>query len=331
MKNLIYYPTFETYDVNWIKFALLYIKELNPIIPESGDKYLSDTYKTILNETDLLSIHRPNYQDGQLATLDAIDKIEKILSHPNRYSSIFSSSNINHNWENTNNHKFRLFEEKYTPYWRKFCLDNKIATETREGLLLSKSLAYLYMTILANGVADLLDTSVITDKPDLDRFNVLTRKTNKPFKRKITVAQNIISLKIPSNIENISIRDIIYLRNDNNFNNKLEKFHDELDIFLSNQNNSDPVKFINSYKHIYNDLSEEVLQLGSGAGSIALGIWLLSQGDVTPFLSIVKEILGVTSFSVGAKITISKSWKNIKSKRFCRKYLSDLSTINNLN
>ena len=37
MKELIYYPSFEVRNREWLKFALLYIENLNPIIPESGD------------------------------------------------------------------------------------------------------------------------------------------------------------------------------------------------------------------------------------------------------------------------------------------------------
>jgi hypothetical protein len=37
LKKLIYYPSFEAEDINWLKFALLYIDVLKPIIPRSGD------------------------------------------------------------------------------------------------------------------------------------------------------------------------------------------------------------------------------------------------------------------------------------------------------
>ena len=38
MEELIYYPGFEVSNEDWLKFALLYLDKLNPIIPESGEK-----------------------------------------------------------------------------------------------------------------------------------------------------------------------------------------------------------------------------------------------------------------------------------------------------
>ena len=98
MRELIYYPTFEIADSNWIKFALLYINQLDPIIPESGEIYLSDNYKRLINETDLIKPFRPSYSEGKKATLDAIDQIEKILRHPNAYISIFNEENFLDKW-----------------------------------------------------------------------------------------------------------------------------------------------------------------------------------------------------------------------------------------
>ena len=86
MESLLYYPGFEVENINWLKFALLYLNKLRPIIPPDGDKYLSDNFKFINDETDLIDKYRPNYEEGFNATLDAIDVIDKILSHPDRYS-----------------------------------------------------------------------------------------------------------------------------------------------------------------------------------------------------------------------------------------------------
>jgi hypothetical protein len=46
----------------------LYIEHLNPIIPESGKSFLSDEFKKVANETDLIQIHTPSYDEGQNAT-----------------------------------------------------------------------------------------------------------------------------------------------------------------------------------------------------------------------------------------------------------------------
>src|ERR1039457_1576248 len=92
MRQLIYYPGFEVMDVEWLKFALLYLDKLSPIIPYSADIFLSDTHRMLAEETDLISPHRPSYEEGDNATRDAMDKIESILQHPERYERIFGDS-----------------------------------------------------------------------------------------------------------------------------------------------------------------------------------------------------------------------------------------------
>src|SRR5436853_588756 len=64
MQEFIYYPGFEVRDVNWLKFALLYLDKLDPIIPESGDEHLTEQYRRIMSETDLIEVHRPSLDEG---------------------------------------------------------------------------------------------------------------------------------------------------------------------------------------------------------------------------------------------------------------------------
>ena len=135
MNELIYYPGFEVSNLDWLKFALLYINKLNPIIPRSGDKYLTDLHQKLCNETDLIKTHRPSYDEGIESTLDAIEIVERILQHPNRYSIIFHTPNIKQEWQDKKNHIYKLFEEKYIHEWENFCLANNIAQKCNEGLL----------------------------------------------------------------------------------------------------------------------------------------------------------------------------------------------------
>src|SRR6185295_2420058 len=98
MDKLIYYPGFEIADVEWAKFALLYLDTLSPIIPIAGENHLSDTFHRLRDETDLLDVHRPSFREGYPATLDALDQVEKILTNPVRYEPIFGRRNIISDW-----------------------------------------------------------------------------------------------------------------------------------------------------------------------------------------------------------------------------------------
>ncbi len=103
MHKLIYYPGFEVQNQNWLKFALLYVNELDPIIPVSGDRYLTDLFTKLMDKTDLIRPHRPDYSEGEKATLDAIDVVEKVLRRPAAYSRIFRNNNIINIWKQQEN------------------------------------------------------------------------------------------------------------------------------------------------------------------------------------------------------------------------------------
>ena len=47
MREFIYYPGFQIKDHEWLKFALIYLDTLDPIIPDVGDQHLEDWYKRI--------------------------------------------------------------------------------------------------------------------------------------------------------------------------------------------------------------------------------------------------------------------------------------------
>lgn len=328
MKELIYYPSFEVRNQEWLKFALLYIENLDPIIPESGDVHLSDEYKKIVNETDLIQKHRPDYTEGDNASLDAIDQIERILRHPEAFVSIFNDNDFLEKWKNPNRHQYTLFREKYTDYWKSFCIENNIGSRSNYGLLVNRDVANIYMTILAQCVADSRGVSPITDIRFLDRFSIFTRKVNQNNNQTINAAQGVINLKLPRNIRNISIDKIVKLRNQNNFKQHQRAFHNELEAFLRNAENFDEnINFENSLGNIWNDFSDELVQIGSGTIAFGLGVWLLFQSGGTGMLPAWEKIAGGGALTVGSVITIRNTWKNTQTRRMARRYLADVQDL----
>lgn len=327
MENLLYYPGFEVEDFNWLKFALLYVNKLRPIIPSNGDKYLSDTFKMISNETDLFKKYRPEYEEGYKATLDAINEIEKILSHPERYSPTFHTTKIDKIWRNSKKYQVTLFKDKYTKDFKDFLLENNIAIQTSEGLNLSKDLANIYMTIFAQAISDLRTISPITDISGMDRFSIFIRHLNKSKEESLNIAQKIITLKLPKNISHISFKEIIKLRNDKNFKAKLHTFQSELAKFLSSEEeNKDGKNFIKKYNHIYSEFSTELLKFGKGLASFGMGVWLTTSAPISNDLEIAKKFLEGTAFLLSG-VSISSAWKNTKAKRYCKKYLAEIEKI----
>lgn len=328
MRELIYYPSFEVSNHEWLKFALLYLENLDPIIPESGDVYLSEEYRMIVSETDLIQKHRPSYEEGNNATLDAIDQIDSILKHPEAFKGIFSDGNFLDKWKNKDAQQVTLFKEKYTDYWEKFCEDNNLGSITHHGLKISRDVANIYMTILAQCVADSRGVSTITDNSLLDHFSIFSRKTSHKNTNIFKAAQGIIELKLPGNLKEISIKDIVTLRNKPNFRQQQKAFHTELELFLGNmEKGNKDVVFEKSLGNIWSDFSDEIVQAGTGTVTFGLGVWLLFQSCGTTMFPDLQKMAEGTALTVSSVISIRNTWKNTKTRRMTRRYLADIQNL----
>lgn len=328
MKRLVYYPGFEVSDVNWLKFALLYLDKLEPIIPHSCDDSLSTLFSRLSNETDLIQVHRPKYTEGEKATYDALDVIEKILEHPERFTEMRSIFRLSQ-WKNPLSHTYTLFQDKYTSSWEDFCISNELATQTHHGLKMSEDLAYIYMALLAQAVADSRELSPITDRPRLDLLSVLSRRVVAPTSKRIDLAKCVLELKLPANISRISIDEVIKFRNKRGFKERLNAFHEELEGFYDKlEDGKTATDFVKSFSGIYSEFTGEILKLGFGTVGIGLGVWILVSSENSTPIKYTKEMLSGLALVVGSTMSIKKAWKNTKTKRYCRKYLAHLRRTN---
>lgn len=328
MRELIYYPSFEVQNREWLKFALLYLEKLDPIIPESGDIHLSNDYTMIVNETDLIQKHRPTYEEGSNATLDAIDQIERILKHPTPFTGIFSDSDFISRWQNNREQQFTLFKEKYIDYWENFCIEHHLGHRSNYGLMVSRDIANIYMTILAQCVADARGVSPITDNRFLDRFSIFLRKASPNSKNTVDAAQGIINLKLPCNLSEISLDEIVKHRNKRNFKQHQRAFHDELEKYFEKiEQAEENSSFEKSLGTIWSDFSDEIVKIGSGTVAFGLGVWLLIQSGGTAMLPAWKELAGGATLTVGSVISLRNTWKNTRTQRMARRYLADLQDL----
>lgn len=323
MKKLIYYPGFDISDITWLKFALLYIDNLMPIIPASGDSFVSELTSQIKNESNLLLPYRPEYEEGNYASLDAIEVIEKVLRNPERYSSVFSTSQIDEVWKNYNYYDSLLFSEKYVHQFEQFVLENNLGKKQDEGILASHQLIQLYMSILSQAISDKTDIPAITDNTDLDKFSVFTR-INHTSEKGINIYKKIIQLYLPDKIETIPLEDIIKFRAKTDFIKLKNAFVDEIEnhIVSEEQNVEAFIKELHSYK----ELIKELAMLSGAAIGFGLGVWLSSQNPETKTLEYFKQGAELVSAGGGTYAFINY-WNNTKSHRYCRKYLADLNNI----
>jgi hypothetical protein len=126
VKNLIYYPSLEPPDKEWLKFALLYFEDFQPIIPYNRRSELSSDFQRILNETDLIHPFSPEYEQGQRASLLTIEEAERILDRPTQRRMLFGNANLQKSWKDKSNWTTILYEEKFAYEFLLFCEKNKI-------------------------------------------------------------------------------------------------------------------------------------------------------------------------------------------------------------
>lgn len=327
MKNLLYYPGFEVQSEDWLKFAILYLDELHPIIPQAGEYYLSDTFSTVRQETDLIQPAVPDYVEGSAATLDAIDLVEKMLQRPRHYADILNERDFPTKWRLPQNQQYTLFRAKFTPMWEDFCISEGLGIRSDEGVRLVRPLGLIYMSFLAHVISEARGEPPITDYDKMDQISILTRKASSLVKKKTTIAKRIINLKLPRNIADIDIKKVIAHRNSRDFKKRLHAFHTELEKHFSEVEEGKTKKtFLDSRGSIVSEFSDEIVSLGFGVAAFSLGAWLLLSKPASTLEYTEKAVAGA-ALTVGSAISIRNTWKNTKTKRLTRKYLGKLEKI----
>jgi len=327
MEKAIYYPGFEVQDVNWLKFALLYIDRLNPIIPRAGDKYRTELYDKLYNETDLIDPHRPDMREGQAATLDATELVSNILRNPKVYSATLSTTNVSELWKDQRKWDYTLFEDKYTHDWEDFCIDNRLATRSYEGLKLQKSLGLVYMSLLAHAISEQRGICTLTDHPEMDQIAIIIRKSPRLTLKRAHVAHGTITLHLPSNLSGINIDKVIKHRARPEFKNRLHAFHQELEVWMAKVEKGETQgDFLSTRGTSFSEFSADLMKLGAGLVSFGLGVWLMLSKPATT-LAYFEKIAAGSALTIGSAISLRSTWKNTHSTRLTRKYLADLKRI----
>lgn len=334
MNNLIYYPSFEFKDREWLKFALLYLRNVHMIIPERGERNLTREFHDIYDSTNLFRIYRPEYEHGYNASLDAIETIEPILRNPEYYSRRFyirhGSETIIDKWRNIQNQDFEVFEEKYSQEFVHFCIQNGFAHYSPNGLFLPEELSQIYMALLAKAIGDseFNRLSPITDIGKLDYITNALRQPNLN-EDKITLARNVINVFLPKNLNRLSVEQILNFRTSNNFDTKLTAFHDAINGFhTSIENGSLAADFIRQYENPFNELTEELKNLSLDLVKYGLGTYLIFNAPNVEIPNFIKDVIigGVTIYT-GRKIKVKSTWNNTRSRVLTRRYLTGIRQI----
>lgn len=326
MENLVYFPTFEPPTPNWLKFALLYVENFNPIIPHSGMNHLSNDFRRVIDETDLIQPYMPRYDQGDRASIKAVEFIEKIDRSPDWYSSLFRRADISRVIRNQEQRNFKIFEEKFSMTWEHFCIQNGFGERTDGGINVTEEMAFIFMSFLAEEIAFDEGKSIITDNHKFDNFLSHRRVIPRKVITRSSFAQGIIGLSIPRNISDIPIQNLIDFRNRNR--ERIRAFNLELNNALNNvQAGVTETEFIERFNNIYSELTSEILTQGAGIVTIPLATYILLQNPIVSTPEYINQIIGALGIIMTARITLGTKWKEIANMHNCKRYLTNLERL----
>ena len=252
MEPLIYYPTFEPPSEIWLKFSLLYFEDFRPIVPYNRIDSLSPEFRMVQEKTDLITICSPRFDDGERASIKAIDEVDTMLKRPEKGERLFKQNLFLEKWRDERTWKSKLYVEKFSQDWANYCIENQIGQKIDDGLLLSEELCFLFMTYLAKELAFRESAAIITDNNKFDNFTNYARATNHTLDRRTKFAKNICSLLVPQNLNDIPIKKIIKFRKKNRalisaFNSELDNVQEKIGKGYSGK------EFIENYNKIYSE------------------------------------------------------------------------------
>jgi len=326
MKPLIYYPSFEPPDEIWLKFALLYFKECRPIIPYNRENLVSNGFREIKENTNLINAINPGYNEGVEASIKAREEVESICRRPHERSHHFNHVNIVRKFRDEDSWDYELFVEKFSYEWKDYIIENGFGKKTDNGLLMSKDLGFIFMSFLASEIAYVEDTAIVTDNDAFDNFTNSRRMNNIGLGRRNNFAKGIINLLVPQNLSEIPFEKLIKFRNKNighilAFNNQLDLVEDKIGRGYVERD------FIKEYNEIYSDFNKKVIGQGIGLLAIPFSAFMMIQNPFATAISRVKDIMGMLGVAYGGTYTLNKGLVDIENQRNCKKYLTNLGRL----
>ena len=338
MKDMLYYPGFEVQDKTWLKFALLYLDTIRPIIPYTSvpeTEYLSDEFRFIMNETDLIRPYRPQYEEEVCASSLAIDEFEGYLRDPKRYNSYFGRSmamRLPEKWKSAAYQNYTLFEGKYERVFYLFCIESGIASQCDEGIRISEDLAFVYMSLLADVISKNNEYEMMTDSK---RYTALLLKNDihmaKFTQRELQFAKNKIELAIPTNLQNIPIEQIVHLRKQRNFNELRKAYQNEIGRLIKNKENNLPgfsLAELLSYEKDFIKICEQSFAMVMAAILTVYTYTALRDGvqdaELVPAMA---SIFMDYKTAKDAAVEIPQFIEKLQTKRLARKYLTKIGKM----
>jgi len=327
MKRLIYYPTFEPQDIDWLKYALIYIDNFSPIIPNTGNENISDKFKYVIDNTDLVNVHQPTYNQGDRASTKTLIEVENILRFPNQYRDKFNIINIEKELKNVQKWDYEIFQEKFNMDFSDEMVNREFAVRTENGIRTSKQLGHLFMIFLSEEVAKEEKGNPITDISEFDNLTTYLRNIES---RQDTIPDNlirsVIDLNLPDNIKNIPIERFVEFRNSDEISELRNKLNCSLtNFYKSLESGADPNKYLKFIEVNSDEITKQILLFFGGLFSCSLGASSIITNPLS--LESMKEITEGTIMTFSGVSAIKSAWSQSGDKRAARKFLTRLHKI----
>ena len=331
MRSMIYYPGFEIENEKWLKFALLYFDELRPIIPYMNiqeNKYLSENSIQIMNETDLIRPYTPEFEEGHCASILACAEFDKYLEYPKRYSYAFgrsSNENIIDRWKNVAFQTCNLYNGKFSQEFYQYCLDNGLAQPFDDGIRMSKDLAFVYMSFLADIISKNKEIEMFTDISHYNNLllindKYLTASQNERYK----IAKTQIEFAIPGKITQISLENIINLRNNRDFSSCRKAYIKEIENYLERREIEPDISFdeqISAKKDLIR-IIEMIMGTTASLYLTCSAVSSMISGSISPFQALAAAYSDLTA---AKNITeLPEFIRNISDKVQAKRYIGYL-------
>lgn len=230
MNNSIYYPNFEIENENWLKFALLYVDTFRPIIPDERKNELSDLYKKIIDETNLINPISPEFDHKEKAYIDTQNFLIELFENRNKQNLLFKSEDLRKKW-NKEEKTFLIYKEKMNSSFIDYCNDNKLGIKNDDGIFLSEDLYQIYMTNLAKVIAG-NEYSIVTDKINYTKYNTISQSND------TQLYKSIIRLNLPLDLNSLEVDKLLEFRKKDENQDLIISFN-KMIVELKNADNID--------------------------------------------------------------------------------------------
>lgn len=325
MNKLLYYPHFEVQDETFLKFALLYIDEIKPIIPVCAMDTLSRNTQDILTNTSLISPYVPEYTDGELASKAAILYLENLLRK--------KADNRDDVKIITGRKDYLLYSDKYTYEFEQYCIESGVGSRCDNGIVLGRNIAFAYMSILAEIISHKTELDMITD--NLHYSDSILRNTtcyNRKKLDRLDVVQKELQFQIPVDVAKIPLEKFIELRKDDRFDNARKCFVAELNNILDKYDMDIMKVDLYDFFECKNEITRLIGEVFGGLLTMAMAVRSLKNMYVNESRAL--DFFADFGSSVASIEKIKQRWGNVNdyiekigNKKLARKYLTRLNRL----